>query len=375
MIYKYTTMSENSTQVQTKPKKIKIKKKNKELKVGTFFSGIGAFEHALILNKIPHKIIFACDIDKFCKTNFLENYKLNEESWYNDINDMDGNKYLNKVDILVGGCPCQSFSIAGQRKGLDDLRGQLVFKYIKKIDEIKPNMFIFENVKGLLSSDKGNTFKLILEEMEKINYKIEFRTIKASKVGIPQSRERIFIIGTKKNKNIKSVFDNFKECELSLKLKDLLDSDYDENYIIKNPKWQKWIFDQKHLDKQKMKINGDIIICQTARQYSSWFGHFIMEMKQVDDFIYSEDAVKTIERNKFIPLNYDKDDFDLEYIKNNTIVRRLTPNECLRLMGFDTNKFKTIVSDSQTYKQCGNSIVVNMFTQILKAIDIPSIIS
>ena len=98
-------------------------------------------------------------------------------------------------------------------------------------------------------------------------------------------------------------------------------------------------------------------------------------MKQSDDFTYSDDAVKSIERNKFIPLNYDKDEFDLEYIKNNTIVRRLTPNECLRLMGFDTTKFKTIVSDSQTYKQCGNSIVVNMFTQILNAMHIPSIIS
>jgi DNA (cytosine-5)-methyltransferase 1 len=347
--------------------------KNIELKVGTFFSGIGAFEHALLLNSIPHKIIFACDIDKFCKKNYLKNYKLNEECWYNDINDMDGKKYLNKVDILVGGCPCQSFSIAGQRKGLDDVRGQLVFKYIEKIDEIKPNMFIFENVKGLLSSDNGNTFKLIKKEMEKINYKIEFRTIKASKVGIPQSRERIFIIGIKKNKNIKPVFNNFKEYGLNLKLKDLLDHEYDENYIIKNHTWQKWIFNQNHLDKQKMKINGDIIICQTARQYSSWFGQFIIEMKQSNDFTYSQYALESIERNKFIPFNYDKDEFDLDYIKNNSIVRRLTPNECLKLMGFDTNKFKTIVSDSQTYKQCGNSIVINMFNEILNVMDIPSI--
>jgi DNA (cytosine-5)-methyltransferase 1 len=366
-IYKYIIMSNNN-----------IKNKNediKPLKVGTFFTGIGAFEHSLLLNKIPHKIIFACDIDKYCKTNFLNNYELNKDNWYDDINTMDGNKYLNKIDILVGGCPCQSFSIAGQRKGLDDLRGQLVFKYIKKIDEIKPNMFIFENVKGLLSSDKGNTFKLIIEEMDKINFKIEFRTIKATKVGMPQSRERIFIIGTNKYKNINYVFDNFKECKLILKLKDLLDSSYDEKYIIKNHKWQSWIFNQKYLNKQTMKINGEIIICQTARQYSSWFGNFIIEMKNCDDFTYSNEAINCINLNKFIPFNYDKDEFDLEYIKNNTIVRRLTPNECLKLMGFDTNKFKTVVSDSQTYKQCGNSIVVNMFTQIIKAIDIPSIIS
>lgn len=251
----------------------------------------------------------------------------------------------------------------------------LVFEYIKKIDEIKPNMFIFENVKGILSNDNGKTFKLIIEEMEKINYNIEYRTIKASNVGIPQSRERIFIIGRKKNKNINSVFNNFKEYKLDLKLNDFLDIEYNKKYIIKNHKWQKWIFDQKHLDKQKMKINGDIIICQTARQYSSWFGNFIIEMKKCNDFTYSDHAIKSIQRNKFIPINYNKDEFDLEYIKNNSIIRRLTPNECLKLMGFDIKIFKTVVSDSQTYKQCGNSIVVNMFTQILKAIDISSIIS
>ena len=347
----------------------------KVLKVGTFFSGIGSFEHSLLLLEIPHKIVFACDIDKFCKQNFLQNYNLNQEDWYEDINSMDGNKYLNKVDILVGGCPCQSFSVAGQRKGLEDLRGQLVFGYIKKIDEIKPNMFIFENVKGILSIDKGETFKLIIKEMKKINYNIEYRTIKSSDVGIPQSRERVFVVGTKISKNIEPIFANFKEKELDLKSTDFLDSDYDSKYIIKNKKWQKWIFDQKNLNKQKMNINGNIIICQTARQYSSWFGNFIIELRKCEDFEYSEEAVKTIEHNKFIPINYDKDFFDLDYIKNNSIVRRLTPNECLRLMGFDTNKFETSVSDNQTYKQCGNSIVVNMFTSILETFNISSIIS
>jgi DNA (cytosine-5)-methyltransferase 1 len=346
-----------------------------KLKVGTFFSGIGAFEHSLIQLKIPHKIIFACDIDKFCKQNFLKNYHLSEENWYQDINEMDGKKFTNKVDILVGGCPCQSFSIAGQRKGLEDIRGQLVFKYIKKIEEIKPNMFIFENVKGILSSDKGETFKIILSEMEKIGYDINYKIIKATKVNIPQSRERVFIIGTKKEKKIPSIFEKFKELELKLKLENLLDDEYDSKYIIKNHTWQKWIFSQKHLDKQKMKINGDIMICQTARQYSSWFGQFIMEMKKEENFTYSEDAIKSIKENNFVPFNYDKEKYDIDYILNNSVVRRLTPNECLRLMGFDTKIFKTGVSDTQTYKQCGNSIVVKMFNQIFTNFDITSIIS
>lgn len=114
-------MINNSIPVNINQKE--FKKNNKKLKVATFFSGIGAFEHALILNKIPHEIIFACDINKYCKINFLENYKLNKEKWYNDIYDINGNNFFNKVDILVAGCPCQSFSIAGKRNGLNDLRG------------------------------------------------------------------------------------------------------------------------------------------------------------------------------------------------------------------------------------------------------------
>lgn len=348
----------------------------KVLKVGTFFSGIGAFEHSLILNKIPHKIIFACDIDKFCKTNFLHNYDLNPDNWYSDIGDMDGKKFLNKVDVIVGGCPCQSFSIAGKRKGFADERGQLVFKFIKKISEIKPNIFIFENVRGLLSCDKGTVFKTIIEEMKKINYDIEYKVISAKDVGIPQSRRRIFIIGKKKQKHISNIFDNFQTIKLNTKIENYLDETYDENYIIKNHKWQRWIFGQKNLDKQKMNINGTIIVCQTARQYSSWFGNFIIEIKDVpDDFSYSSLAIESIKNNKFKPLNYKKKSYDLEYIIHNSIIRRLTPKECLRLMGYDTNKFTTIVSDSQTYKQCGNSIVVNMFTHILKAINLDQIIS
>ena len=347
---------------------------NKILKVGTFFSGIGSFEHALLLSKIPHKLIFACDIDKYCKQNFINNYNLDEEEWYNDINEMDCKKYLNKVDIIVGGCPCQSFSIAGQRKGLDDLRGQLVFKYIEKINDIRPSIFIFENVKGIMSQDKGDVFKIIIEEMEKIGYLIEYKILKASKLGMAQSRERVFIIGKRCDMNLSNILGNIKEVNLEKTMINYLDDNYEDKYIIKNHKWQKWIFEQKHLDKQKMKINGDIILCQTARQYGSWFGQFIMEMKQNSDFTYSEEAIISIKNNKFIPLNYDKKEFDLDYILNNSIVRRLTPSECLRLMGFDTTIFKNIVSDTQLYKQCGNSIVVNMFIELFKAVNFDEII-
>jgi DNA (cytosine-5)-methyltransferase 1 len=129
-----------------------------------------------------------------------------------------------------------------------------------------------------------------------------------------------------------------------------------------------------------MAINGDILICQTARQYSSWFGHYIIEMDKNNlcantKFKYIDIARDIITNRKIIPFNYDKANFDIDYILKNSYIRRLTPNECLKLMGYDTeNHFHSIVSDNQLYKQCGNSIVVNLFISLLVDFTIDSII-
>ena len=115
-----------------------------------------------------------------------------------------------------------------------------------------------------------------------------------------------------------------------------------------------------------MAINGSYMICQTSRQYASWHGQYVLIFKKNAKFDYSDDAIECIKNNQIIPFNYDKSKFNHEYIIKNSILRRLTPNECLKLMGYDINKFKTVCSDSQTYKQCGNSIVVNMFDEIFR---------
>lgn len=132
----------------------------KQLKIGTLFSGIGAFEQAVKRSKINHKIVFANDIDKYCKQSYDANYKY--MVWYDDIVKMQGSKYKNKIDILVGGSPCQSFSIAGERKGLDDPRGKLIEEYIRIVREIQPKVFIFENVKGLLTLKSGKVWNKII---------------------------------------------------------------------------------------------------------------------------------------------------------------------------------------------------------------------
>jgi DNA (cytosine-5)-methyltransferase 1 len=129
----------------------------KKLQVATVFSGIGAFEHALDRIGVEHEIIFACDIDNYCKKTYFANYKINENKWYSDIFDIDGKKYNGNLDILVGGSPCQSFSMVGKRRGLEDERGNLIFEFIRIVRESCPKVFIFENVKGLLSHNKGET--------------------------------------------------------------------------------------------------------------------------------------------------------------------------------------------------------------------------
>jgi DNA (cytosine-5)-methyltransferase 1 len=111
-------------------KKITLKK-NKKLNIATVFSGIGAFEHALERMNIDHEIMFACDNDEQCKKTYFANYKISEDNWYNDIFNLNGKKYKKRVDILIGGSPCQSFSMVGKRKGLKDDRGNLIFEYIK----------------------------------------------------------------------------------------------------------------------------------------------------------------------------------------------------------------------------------------------------
>ena len=252
-------------------------------------------------------------------------------------------------------------------------------EYIRVIKDSKPKVFIFENVKGILSymiiknedsKEKIKLFDWLIEQFKNLEYNLQYKVISGLDVGINQSRQRIFLVGQlKTNKDIKdNIFDDIskKKIKSDKKIKDYLDNEIDEKYIISNHKWQKWIFDSKHIDKQKMRIlsknRKDYIICQTARQYRSWFGNFVIEKYKCKDFTYSDDAKKYIKNNEIIPLGFKK--FNYKKIIKESIIRKLTPDECLRFMGFDTSVFNNKCSNAQIYKQCGNSIIVNCFDYI-----------
>jgi DNA (cytosine-5)-methyltransferase 1 len=293
------------------------------MKLATLFSGIGAIEHALEKSNINYEIVFACDKDKYCKQTYFANYRIDESRWYDDIQKIDGKKYLHNVDLLVGGSPCQSFSAAGNKKGFDDARGNLFFEFIRLVNEIKPRIFIFENVKGLLKKD---TFKIVEDAFKSTGYTYYKQVLNAKDYGIPQNRQRLFIVGFLYN----SSFEFPAKIPLTLSIKDFLLNETEEKYYLSEKMIDYISYDRENnyaLDKNIDKEVAHTILATCSKMHRSTEDNYVATPK----------------------------------------VRRLTPRECLRLMGF-SDDFKIVVSDAQMYKQAGNSIVVNVLVYILKSI-------
>lgn len=356
------------------------------IRLATLFSGIGAIEQALLKQNIEHKIVFACDngereleyskeeimekIDSLSleeKNNYIndlynalnkpncmyqtykENYLIDDSDFYQDIRFLDGTVYRNKVDLLVGGSPCQSFSIIGKRGGFNDTRGTLFYEYARIIKETQPKAFIFENVRGMLNHDKGRTWETVQNTFKELNYKIYIRTnpiLNAKNYGIPQNRPRLFVIGIRNDLNT-TPFKFPEEVELTTCVKDYLDKDVDSKYYL-GQKGFEFVTNPKY--KNRAQINSQIMQCQKANQQFNWNGEFV-----------------------FIPYEEIKDNQEIlakAYVSSYNgvkgVCRKLTPQECVRLMGFSDNfKFPDGMNDKDKYRQAGNSIVVNIFEKIL----------
>lgn len=370
------------------------------IRIGTVFSGIGAIEHAFQRLKLKHKIVFASDIDDKCKKSYFANYDINEEDWYSDIREFDATKYANKVDFVVGGAPCQSFSMVGKRLGFEDARGTLFYEFARIIKETNPKLFLFENVKGLLSHDKGRTWNVIHNIFEELGYSVSFRVMNSKDYGIPQHRERIFCIGFKSATEFKFP----RPIELEYIMYDFLEDYFDTKYFLRE-KGIKFVTSHKNREKCYTQINGDIALCQKRNQQFNWHGDFIYHPladenyeEGFDEFIFD---VKDVEEKYYLSekvakyvlaggtKNFKtstKTDLDIarpllhsmhkmhragvdNYVTHKGRIRKLTPRECLRLMGFK-DTFKIVVSDTSMYQQAGNSIVVDVLIALLKQLDI-----
>jgi DNA (cytosine-5)-methyltransferase 1 len=404
------------------------------LRLATVFSGIGAIEHALERMDIDYEIVFAADngnrelnvdseeissnlnelssfkekksyIDELyskCRsTNFVEksyfaNYKVDREKFHQDVRFIDGSHYEGQVDLFVGGSPCQSFSMVGKRGGFEDTRGTLFYEFARLVREIKPRVFIYENVKGVLNHDNGNTWTIMQNVFDELGYKWDFEVLNAKNYGVPQNRERLFVVGFL---NHSSEYKFPDPIPLKLTMKDLLLDNIAEKYYL-GKKGIEFVTSEKNIKKQYTQINGEIMLCQKANQQFNWHGDFIFEEINPKLFEGQEIEEKYFLSEKLVNYVlasgtkdfYMKPEIDLDvarpllstmhkmhragvdnYVTTKGRIRKLTPRECLRLMGF-SDDFKIVVSDTQIYKQSGNSIVVDVLihimNEILKADDI-----
>ena len=498
--------------------------KNIMIKIGSDFSGVGAFNQALQRLKIPYDEVFACDMDKYARQTFILNFgndsdkEIIKHKDYKKVADIFHREFVDKkllrptaaelsfayancefisrqfsfyfpwnvynrkipkesLDIYMSSPPCQSFSLAGKRKGEDDKRGILFYNTHEFIQKNRPRFFMIENVKGLLSDDKGKTFQrwidflggksvngntVIFPHQEATPYHVYYHVLNAKHYGIPQNRERIFIIGIRDD--VDHDFQFPKPFPLEKRLKDVLESEVDEKYFLSNDMIKYLVTRKDNFNNGKINFKDENSVASTLTKSSSSLDisdnilkiGFINQDTQASQ-VFSENGTSpnicagthgyangyvetkigaeikiignlkgqkghnvqnyydvggvspTVMENHgnvtkvVIPTNNSKG-FDKAEEEEDSInfsnpnsetrrgrvgkkvaqtldtacnqgiytqqrIRRLTPLECFRLMDFNES-FKWEVSDSQAYKQAGNSICVGVLVEIIKKLKI-----
>ena len=201
------------------------------LKIATAFSGgLAAPEFALRYENIKHEVVFACEWDKYARQQYLH-FHGKPQTFYKDIKDLDATQYKDKIDLFVWGSPCQDLSLAGKRKGFDGEKSSLFREGARVMSEMMPKCFIFENVKGLLSSNNGNDYKEVVSTFQKLGYYCTMQVMNTKDYGVPQNRERVFIVGfLDQDKHYSFEFE--KPIQLTKRLRDILEDDVDEKYYL-----------------------------------------------------------------------------------------------------------------------------------------------
>ena len=228
------------------------------IRLGTSFSGIGAIEHSFHRLGLNCEIQFAGDIDENCKKAYFANYNITEGQWHKDIHEFDATPFKGKIDLFVGGAPCQAFSLRGKHGGFEDTRGTLFREFARVVIECQPKVFIFENVRGMLYHDKGNTWNVIHNTFEKdCGYQVYYQILNSRDYGVPQSRDRIYCIGFKKEVDFKYP----APIKLDKTVYDLLEDVVDDKYFLKEKGFH-FITESVNHTKSYTQINGTIQLCQ-----------------------------------------------------------------------------------------------------------------
>lgn len=287
----------------------------------------------------------------YVKQTYMTNYMINEDDFHLDVHFLDGRDYANQVDLMVGGSPCQSFSSNGKRGGFEDTRGTLFHEYARVISEVQPKCFIFENVRGMLCHDNKRTWNTIKNVFRDLNYNIyirhdekgkEIALLNARDYGIPQQRERIFLIGIRGDLKLHKDFQFPQPIPLNVTNKDFLDKNIPAKYYLGKKGFE---FVTTH--PTRAQVGYTIQKCQKANQQFNWNGDFIFEP-------LDKRHTQEILQRAYVG----------EWNGMRGVIRQYTPRECLRLMGFP-DSFIMPHNDNIMWRQSGNSIVVDVLMAIV----------
>lgn len=312
--------------------------------IAAFFSGVGGIELGFEQTN-EFRVVYANEFDKYARQTYALNYPkifLDDR----DIHDINPDEISSQdIDVIVGGFPCQAFSIAGYRKGFEDERGDLFFELLRMIKSKKPRAIFIENVKNMVGHDHGNTFKVIREALTENNYFIKWKVLNGKDYGnIPQNRERIYIVGFD-TKEAYDLFEFPKPIKLTTSLKDIIDFSNKKDPLFYYEKGR-----QKFYDQLKHSVISQDTVYQWRRQY-------VRENKS--------GVVPTLTANMGtgghnVPL----------ILTDDKKIRKLTPKETFYAQGYPKSfKLPENMANSHLYKQAGNSVVVPVIKRIAKKID------
>jgi len=309
----------------------------KKFKTLDLFAGVGGIR--LGFEQVGYfETVFSNDFDKYCKNTYDLNFE-NSKLFIDDLKNLNPLE-LPDFDFLLGGFPCQPFSIAGYRQGFEDQRGRGdLFFYIARIIEIKqPLGFLLENVKNLYSHDNGNTFKIIIKTLEDLGYHTKFEILNGSTHGnIPQNRERVYLVGFRNIENFEK-FSFPSKIDLKIKVTDLLEKVVPEKYYYNNKPLH---------HKLKEVINDKNSVYQ-------WRRHYVR--KNMSNVCPTLTA------------NMGTGGHNVPLILDDKGIRKLTPKECFNIQGFPPEYILPNISDAALYKQAGNSVNVPVIRRIAEKI-------
>jgi len=328
------------------------------------------------------------------RQSYMANYQAEEDDFHWNVSFLEGTPYHDKVDLFVGGSPCQSFSLVGKQMGLSDTRGTLFYEYARLVSEIEPKCFIYENVRAVLSNDNGRTWEIMSKVFSDLGYTWKYQVLNAKDYGIPQNRERVFVVGFRNDIPGKDSFEFPMPQLLTRVMQDFLLDIVPGKYYLPE-KGVEFVLDEGNLTKRYTQVNGTVQLCQKKNQQFNWHGDFVfvdeetakrLGMPELEKYYLSE-KVRQYVLATGTKTFYSRPRVDLEiarplltsmhkmhragvdnYISRDGRIRKLAPRECLRLMGF-SDTFKIVVSDTSMYQQAGNAIVVDVLVALLDSIE------